>query len=508
MTEWQPIRFRVRSLSPLACLACLLSAVALVHFKATGIITKWEIGQLSRTYQRESPLQNTSVFQKYFVAHNPSRVFWKPSHYLSAYDEHLARFLNYNDVHLAEVVGAHNEGSLEMWRKVFGPGLNLYGIERTKAVPNHAKFGARMFRWAEPSFWAQFRQQVPLLDILVVAGVAQQEFVQALEGALKHLRLGGILILENFHVQGIDRKASMQELFLRFKNLHAGRRKGSGSSEPDPMQASIESVHFYPWMLVVSKTLELRDNMNAPRHGSIWNPIVGGVTQQKRTRNEYLQPWWHDPPSLRRDPSNKFLEFFLNKAVGHGIWKPLHYFPAYNKYLAKFEAAPEFHFAEIGIYSGGSLEMWRAVFGEGLHLYGIDIANITKVYEQLDTTGRTRIFIADQTDQRFWETFRRKVPRLDVLIDDGGHKWFQQKAALDGALDHLRPGGVYITEDCHSMGKEAAAFDYFASLHDAVPPDSLSHMQQTIESVSYYPWLIVVQKADALRHKLDVTKVP
>ena len=34
----------------------------------------------------------------------------------------------------------------------------------------------------------------------------------------------------------------------------------------------------------------------------------------------------------------------------------------------------EVHVVEVGIYSGGSLAMWRDYFGSKCHVYGIDIA--------------------------------------------------------------------------------------------------------------------------------------
>ena len=32
-----------------------------------------------------------------------------------------------------------------------------------------------------------------------------------------------------------------------------------------------------------------------------------------------------------------------------------------------------------------------------------------------------QIFIGDQADPSFWTDFRRRVPRVDIFIDDGGH---------------------------------------------------------------------------------------
>jgi len=57
--------------------------------------------------------------------------------------------------------------------------------------------------------------------------------------------------------------------------------------------------------------------------------------------------------------------------------------------------------------------------------------------------------IGDQADRRFWKRFKQEHPRIDVLIDDGGHEPEQQLVTLEEMLPHLRPGGVYICEDVH-----------------------------------------------------------
>jgi hypothetical protein len=46
---------------------------------------------------------------------------------------------------------------------------------------------------------------------------------------------------------------------------------------------------------------------------------------------------------------------------------------------------------------------------------------------------------------------------LDIVIDDGGHKYEQQVVNLEELLPHLRPNGVYLCEDVFS------AFNLFAS---------------------------------------------
>jgi len=97
------------------------------------------------------------------------------------------------------------------------------------------------------------------------------------------------------------------------------------------------------------------------------------------------------------------------------------------------------HVLEIGIYSGGSLEMWRDYFGPKARIYGVDIEPACRVYE----SDSVNIFIGDQGDRQFWQ-FRRKVPALDIVIDDGDHNPEHQIVSVEELLPFLRPDRVYF----------------------------------------------------------------
>src|SRR5262249_23018485 len=53
----------------------------------------------------------------------------------------------------------------------------------------------------------------------------------------------------------------------------------------------------------------------------------------------------------------------------------------------------------------------------------------------------------DQADRSFWQRFKEDVPKLDIVVDDGGHEPDQQIATMEALLPHLRPGGVFLCED-------------------------------------------------------------
>jgi hypothetical protein len=143
-------------------------------------------------------------------------------------------------------------------------------------------------------------------------------------------------------------------------------------------------------------------------------------------------------------PVNPLRDYFEKHQTGKGIWKWEHYFEIYHRHFAPFRGK-EVNIVEIGIYSGGSLDMWRDYFGDRCKVFGVDIEDACRSYQN----EYTEIFIGDQASPEFWEQFKIQVPRVDILIDDGGHQPHQQIPTFEAMFEHIRPGGVYLCEDIH-----------------------------------------------------------
>src|SRR5215467_12872779 len=152
------------------------------------------------------------------------------------------------------------------------------------------------------------------------------------------------------------------------------------------------------------------------------------LTRGKRFGLDAIFADGHKPEDRNTDHSisNPLASYFLSHKEGPGIWKWMHYFDIYDRHFSKF-VGREVHVLEIGIYSGGSLPMWREYFGEQSHIYGVDIEEACRAYEG----ERIKIMIDDQADRMFWAEFKKSVPVIDILIDDGGHLAEQQLVTLE-----------------------------------------------------------------------------
>ena len=102
-------------------------------------------------------------------------------------------------------------------------------------------------------------------------------------------------------------------------------------------------------------------------------------------------------------------DYFENNG-GREIHKWHHYFEIYERHFERYRGRPV-NVLEIGVFRGGSLQMWKQYFG-------------------------------DQSDRDFLRRLRASLPRIDVLIDDGGHTMSQQIATFEELYGHVADDGT------------------------------------------------------------------
>ena len=118
------------------------------------------------------------------------------------------------------------------------------------------------------------------------------------------------------------------------------------------------------------------------------------------------------------------------------------YFQVYEKILSNYKNK-KIKFVEIGVANGGSLFMWKKYFGKKAKIIGIDLNPAAK---KLEKNG-FKIYIGNQSDKEFWDYFYKKEGKVDIILDDGGHKNLQQISTVHYSLPHIKNGGKIIIED-------------------------------------------------------------
>jgi cephalosporin hydroxylase len=90
--------------------------------------------------------------------------------------------------------------------------------------------------------------------------------------------------------------------------------------------------------------------------------------------------------------------------------------------------------------------MWKDYFGSKARIFGVDINPLCRQFEEDQVT----IFIGDQANKTFLSGLKREMPRLDIVLDDGGHTMEQQINTFEVLYPHVSANGLYLCEDTHT----------------------------------------------------------
>jgi hypothetical protein len=144
-------------------------------------------------------------------------------------------------------------------------------------------------------------------------------------------------------------------------------------------------------------------------------------------------------------PRNPLIDYLESNPDRRLIHKWRHYFDVYHRHFERFRGQP-LTMIEIGIFNGGSLQMWRDYLGPKATIVGVDVnPECTRFAEP-----GIEIVIGDQADRAFLGSLGDRYSDFAILLDDGGHRMHQQIATFEELYPRLRSEGVYLCEDTHS----------------------------------------------------------
>jgi SAM-dependent methyltransferase len=162
---------------------------------------------------------------------------------------------------------------------------------------------------------------------------------------------------------------------------------------------------------------------------------------------------------------------------------------------------------EIGVFHGGSLQMWKQYFGPGARIIGVDIDPRCKQFEEPGIEVR----IGDQADRPFLAVLRLEFPHVDIVIDDGGHTFPQQIASFEELYAHVQPHGVYLCEDIHTsyapsfgggLRRDGTFIEYSKNLIDRLHPwytfepehFAVDAITRSTHSLHFYDSVLAIEK--------------
>ena len=150
--------------------------------------------------------------------------------------------------------------------------------------------------------------------------------------------------------------------------------------------------------------------------------------------------------------------------------------------------------------------MWKEYFGGKAKIFGIDINPKCKELEE----ENIKIFIGSQSDRKFLRKVKKSIPKIDILIDDGGHTMKQQIVSYEELFSHIKDDGTYLCEDLHTSywlkwgggHKRTGTFieysknfiDYLNAFHSEQKNLKVNSFTKSVDSIHYYDSIIVIEK--------------
>lgn len=227
-----------------------------------------------------------------------------------------------------------------------------------------------------------------------------------------------------------------------------------------------------------------------------------------------------------KDINSLDLHNYFIENRGRGIHKPLKYFDLYERHFSKFRGK-NINILEIGIQNGGSTKMWKHYFSKinsdiKVNIYGIDIDERAKQV-QYEEDGIT-IFIGSQSDREFLRYVKSQIPKIDILIDDGGHTMEQQIVTFEEMYDHILDNGIYWCEDVGTSYWKSYGGGYlnpnsyieytkrlidYLNAYSAVKSDNLevTDFTNSTYGIHYYESIVVIEKKKYDESRFTINEV-
>jgi tetratricopeptide (TPR) repeat protein len=203
------------------------------------------------------------------------------------------------------------------------------------------------------------------------------------------------------------------------------------------LQRFREALHAYDAAMALNANSEKLRNIsrdNLVLNGSMATPDLDRAKARGQAKTELERLFWDHQGRL----AHKWQHYL---AIHDRLLSPFRRgFPTPDGLLRPLK------FLEIGLWQGGSLQLWRKFLGPEALIFGIDIDPSCRAIDDPDLNVR----IGSQADPAFLLEVAREMGGIDVLIDDGSHVAEHQRTTFDTLFPILSQGGLYIVEDTHT----------------------------------------------------------
>jgi hypothetical protein len=164
---------------------------------------------------------------------------------------------------------------MDMSRSCIGAKCRIFGVDIEPACRQYANEYTQILigDQGDPNFWDGVCKQIPQVDIILDDGGHTPEQQRCtLEHAFQLLKPGGVYVCEDIH--GLNNQFAAYCAGM-IDELNQYDSTNGTSCKTSAFQATVKSICFYPFLVVVKKNSAQRPELNVERKGTIWQPFLG-----------------------------------------------------------------------------------------------------------------------------------------------------------------------------------------------------------------------------------------
>lgn len=210
-----------------------------------------------------------------------TRYTSKWSNYYDIYDRYLTKFRE--NAPVVVEIGVDCGGSLELWKKFFGPLATVIGVDNRPKVTEIEGCQIVFGDQGDENFWNNFVAAAPMLDVVIDDGSHYAHHqILTFEKLFPHMKNGGVYVIEDTHTSYWNNKVGnppgpwggglkVETSIIEYMKTMADvvHEDHIPKESPDfaflrPYLAdfrSVFSVHFYDSCVIIEKQLREKNTV-------------------------------------------------------------------------------------------------------------------------------------------------------------------------------------------------------------------------------------------------------
>lgn len=233
-----------------------------------------------------------STLQEIFETHE-GRLIHKWNHYFEVYERYFSAYRG-TPVNILEI-GISHGGSLQMWRKYFGEGANIFAVDINPQCKQFEDGQTKIFIGSQEDeiFLSQLKAKLPELDILIDdGGHTMNQQITTFNHLFSTVKDGGIYLVEDTHTSywgeyhgGYKKKGSFIEFAKDMVDqVHAWHIDKEKILPVNTITENVAGISFYDSIVVFEKK-----SRQEPSHSMRGNPTITSYTDTTLKKESILR---------------------------------------------------------------------------------------------------------------------------------------------------------------------------------------------------------------------------